>query len=351
MRISKEQLRQIIKEELGAVSNAPRTADSFLGAIRGQFRRAGNRATVENMARYYDEMIARAANSAPFGPEGPLEIADGLVLDREDPYWGWARHPRSVESLLMLLWSGSQQKKKEKPHTTKNSQPSIPRIFPMGPLGGTRSMELEESFKMKITKAKLKQIIKEELEVTLTNEEAAEIFGEGVRAQLEEQQLNEILSPEQAAELPMVIDGLLGMSYTFAAPMLAALLARLGFEAGATAMAKAALERKDKNWLMNFLYSEVTGKQSLGDAEREHPMAPPPPPMMEQEKVSTDVARATKGLERVSGLEGILASINNRAEFEQLLNKFIQMVAKEKLQPNDVKAGVRNVAQAILKGK
>ena len=108
MRISKEQLRQIIKEELGAVSNAPRTADSFLNAIRGQFRRAGNRATVENMAHYYDEMIARAANSAPFGPEGPLEIADGLVLDREDPYWGWARHhlqhlievpPEAIEAL------------------------------------------------------------------------------------------------------------------------------------------------------------------------------------------------------------------------------------------------------------
>ena len=221
----------------------------------------------------------------------------------------------------------------------------------MGPLGGTRSMELEESFKMKITKAKLKQIIKEELEVTLTNEEAAEIFGEVVRAQLEEQQLNEILSPEQAAELPMVIDGLLGMSYTFAAPMLAALLARLGFEAGATAMAKDALERKDKNWLLDFIHTEVTGKQTTKDAEKEFPMAPPPPPMMEQEKVSTDVARATKGLERVSGLEGILASINNRAEFEQLLNKFIQMVAKEKLQPNDVKAGVRNVAQAVLRGE
>ena len=130
---------------------------------------------------------------------------------------------------------------------------------------------------MKITKARLKQIIKEELEVTLTNEEATEMFGEAVGTQLEEQQLNEILSPEQAAELPMVIDGLLGMSYTFAAPMLAGLLTRLGYEAAATVMAQDALERKDKNWLLDFIYSEVTGKQSLEDAEREHPMAPPPP--------------------------------------------------------------------------
>ena len=39
---------------------------------------------------------------------------------------------------------------------------------------------------MKITKSQLKQIIKEELEVTLTNEEAAEMFGEDVREQLED---------------------------------------------------------------------------------------------------------------------------------------------------------------------
>mgnify|MGYP001358796171 CR=1 FL=1 len=38
---------------------------------------------------------------------------------------------------------------------------------------------------MKLTKDRLKQIIKEELEVVLTNEEAGEIFGEDVQAQLE----------------------------------------------------------------------------------------------------------------------------------------------------------------------
>ena len=38
---------------------------------------------------------------------------------------------------------------------------------------------------MKLTKDRLKQIIKEELEVVLTNEEAGEIFGEEVQAQLE----------------------------------------------------------------------------------------------------------------------------------------------------------------------
>ena len=48
---------------------------------------------------------------------------------------------------------------------------------------------------MKITKAQLKQIIKEELEVTLTNEEAGEMFGVSVEDQLSEQDnvLNEDL--------------------------------------------------------------------------------------------------------------------------------------------------------------
>ena len=48
---------------------------------------------------------------------------------------------------------------------------------------------------MKITKQRLKHIIKEELEVILTNEEAGELFGEQVEDQLNEQDkiLNEDL--------------------------------------------------------------------------------------------------------------------------------------------------------------
>lgn len=38
---------------------------------------------------------------------------------------------------------------------------------------------------MKLTKSTLKQIIKEELQVILTNEEVEEMFGEEVRAQVE----------------------------------------------------------------------------------------------------------------------------------------------------------------------
>ena len=46
---------------------------------------------------------------------------------------------------------------------------------------------------MKITKAKLKEIIKEELQVVLTNEEVEEMFGEEVRAQVEAMESEEII--------------------------------------------------------------------------------------------------------------------------------------------------------------
>ena len=41
---------------------------------------------------------------------------------------------------------------------------------------------------MKISKSRLKQIIREELQVTLTNEEAGEMFGEEIQLELEEQE-------------------------------------------------------------------------------------------------------------------------------------------------------------------
>ena len=54
MKITKSQLKQIVKEELGGVLSEARTADRFLDMISNVFRRAKNRATVENMSRYYD---------------------------------------------------------------------------------------------------------------------------------------------------------------------------------------------------------------------------------------------------------------------------------------------------------
>ena len=115
---------------------------------------------------------------------------------------------------------------------------------------------------MKITKNRLKQIIKEELEVTLTNEEAAEMFGEDVREQLEEKPLDEGLETLAAdldpQRIAMMVEALLQIGYNFAAPMLAAFLARIGYEAGATAW-QGPLKRKDKNWLMDFLTHEIAG--------------------------------------------------------------------------------------------
>lgn len=53
---------------------------------------------------------------------------------------------------------------------------------------------------MKITIDRLKQLIKEELEVTLTNEEAGELFGYEVQEELEQQETLE----EQEEDLVMV---------------------------------------------------------------------------------------------------------------------------------------------------
>jgi hypothetical protein len=68
-------------------------------------------------------------------------------------------------------------------------------------------------------------------------------------------------------------------------------------------------------------------------------------------KLAGDVGRAVGKLEKTSGLSGAMASINTKDEFEEMLTQFIQLVAKEKLRPQDVKMGVRNVATKILKAK
>ena len=204
---------------------------------------------------------------------------------------------------------------------------------------------------MKITKVELKNIIKEELEVILTNEEAGELFGEGVEAELEEQELNEdlttIMQNLTPENLELIVRSIIMVGTTFGVPMLIAALGKLGIEAAQAARmaGKAApmIGDKDSGRLVDFLYNEITGYKGSEQPEGEQ--------MMEQEKVAADVERATKSLERVTGFETMLRSINSRAKFEQLLNKFIQMVAKEKLQPSDVKMGVRNVAAAILKAK
>ncbi len=156
---------------------------------------------------------------------------------------------------------------------------------------------------MKITKTQLKQIIKEELEVTLTNEEAGEMFGEEVQAQLEEQDLNEgvmdhinaaIQSLQQNMTLEntqLLVDASLAMGKTFLVPLLAIALGKIGIEAlQAARTAKNAekyINMGEGDRLVDFLYNELTGykdfrgapKQSLEDAEKEFPMAPSRPPM------------------------------------------------------------------------
>jgi len=65
---------------------------------------------------------------------------------------------------------------------------------------------------MKITKARLRQIIKEELQVVLTNEEVGEMFGEEVRAQVEAMEKEEIderkLTEPEKKEKEKVVKGM-----------------------------------------------------------------------------------------------------------------------------------------------
>ena len=181
---------------------------------------------------------------------------------------------------------------------------------------------------MKTTKQQLRQIIKEELEVILTNEEAGELFGEGVKAQLEEQELNEDLG-----QLPELAN-LLGTN----PEELMIVLKALGLTAANLGGGVAAGLGMSKIIDMIRDY-------------RERNAEPEDEQMMEQQGMTSDVARAGEKIGKVSGIEAALKGINTRQEFETLMMQFIQMVSKEKLKDQDVKMGIRNVAKAVLQDK
>ena len=73
---------------------------------------------------------------------------------------------------------------------------------------------------MKITKSQLKKLIKEELEVTLTNEEAGEMFGENIEAQLNE--IEDLMT--DAEKLRLLFDALVQIGYNFSPAALGALV-------------------------------------------------------------------------------------------------------------------------------
>ena len=91
---------------------------------------------------------------------------------------------------------------------------------------------------MKLTKAQLKQLIKEELEVTLTNEEAGEMFGEDVQAQLEEQEepLNE--DPSYAEALQVMVQAAAKIASIFGPTMTAGLFLKVAKDAFIKARSK-----------------------------------------------------------------------------------------------------------------
>ena len=116
---------------------------------------------------------------------------------------------------------------------------------------------------MQITKERLKQIIREEMEVTLTNEEAGELFGEEVQQQLTEDEVNEDLSTLMASATPdnvmLIANALLKIGVETGLPLLVMILGRLGYEALASALSKNPMARKDKNFLMNYIQQELEG--------------------------------------------------------------------------------------------
>ena len=181
---------------------------------------------------------------------------------------------------------------------------------------------------MKTTKQQLRQIIKEELEVILTNEEAGELFGEGVEAQLEEQELNEDLGqlPELANMLGANPEELMIILKAFA---------KAGANIGGGAAAGLGISK-----IIDMIRDY-----------RERNAEPEDEQMMEQQGMTSDVARAGEKIGKVSGIEAALKGINTRQEFETLMMQFIQMVSKEKLKDQDVKVGIRNIAKAVLQSK
>jgi hypothetical protein len=86
----------------------------------------------------------------------------------------------------------------------------------------------------------LKKLIKEELEVILTNEEAGEMFGEEVQSQLEEQELNEddpailasMLDPETIEALKIIAQAGMKMGKELLAPAALALIGGAGVHRG-----------------------------------------------------------------------------------------------------------------------
>ena len=195
---------------------------------------------------------------------------------------------------------------------------------------------------MKITKARLKQIIKEELEVTLTNEEAGDMFGEAVEEQLEEQELNELEVTDPSVAL--VVAAMAKMAYNFSPAV---------FGTIAIMAARKAMGLEDP------LEVEKIVKQTAAEVQK----GPPPGTVIpmgkdinrdnldEEAKVAGDVARAGAKLGKASGIEAALANINTRPEFEQMMMQFIQMVSATKLKPQDIKIGIRNVAKQVLQSK
>lgn len=218
---------------------------------------------------------------------------------------------------------------------------------------------------MQITKARLKQIIKEELDASKQKEQVNEIGGlSGMLG----------IDPSTLSDTAMVLLSFLDMAVNLSPAVIAgAAGAYFGDKSAKNASGyeitrahrekarklssgqfKQELENLKKTRPEEAEAIEKAIAQKRKDAEEILSDLGPQrqsEQMMEQEKVAADVARVGKKLDTIQGLDKLLASINTRVEFEQLMLQLIQMVAKERLNPNDVKVGVRNVNKAVSQSR
>ena len=185
---------------------------------------------------------------------------------------------------------------------------------------------------MKITKAKLKQIIKEELQVILTNEEVEEMFGEDVRAQVEAMESKEITKEAIMEEIqsdPALLDAIEKLTDS--------------------------IEGLDVS--IDFLSAAFTGESglSIGAAQRQLGRAyrpkvrPVPPPMAEALGMDQEAQLSTKVFPLLMQIAGGNKSVAIEM-VEELSSLIDQLPDEEELDEKKLTPPEKEKVEDIVKG-
>ena len=185
---------------------------------------------------------------------------------------------------------------------------------------------------MKITKAKLKEIIKEELQVVLTNEEVEEMFGEEVRAQVEAMESKEITKEAIMEEIqsdPALLDAIEKLTDS--------------------------IEGLDVS--IDFLSAAFTGESglSIGAAQRQLGRAyrpkvrPVPPPMAEALGMDQEAQLSTKVIPLLMQIAGGNKSVAIEM-VEELSSLIDQLPDEEELDEKKLTPPEKEKVEDIVKG-